>query len=100
MLHRTTFVKMSQQASNAVANLLARVGRYAVLLGVGGSAVQASLYTGKTADDICVHYHNMSLVDNSRWMCLCSKSGGVCMQSTEVNEQSCMTEYRECCRWP
>lgn len=36
---------MSQQAANVAANILARLGRYAVLLGVGGSAVQASLYT-------------------------------------------------------
>lgn len=36
---------MSQPAANAVANLLSKVARYSVLLGIGGSALQASLYT-------------------------------------------------------
>lgn len=36
-----------QQAAAQVAKLLSRVGRWAVVLGVGGSAVQASLYTGR-----------------------------------------------------
>ncbi|GAB4817837.1 hypothetical protein N2152v2_004883 [Parachlorella kessleri] len=34
-----------QEAAKALANLLSRVARYSVLLGVGGSALQASLYT-------------------------------------------------------
>lgn len=32
--------------AQALANLLGRVARYSVLLGVGGSVLQASLYTG------------------------------------------------------
>jgi len=35
-----------QEAARALANLLSRVARYSVLLGIGGSALQASLYTG------------------------------------------------------
>ena len=35
-----------QQAAQQVAGLLSRVARWSVLLGVGGSALQASLYTG------------------------------------------------------
>lgn len=45
---------MSQPVANAVANLLGKVARYSVLLGVGGSALQASLYTGQ-ADVLCVN---------------------------------------------
>jgi hypothetical protein len=41
---------MSQQeAAKAVANLLSKVTRYSVLLGIGGSALQASLFTGNIA---------------------------------------------------
>ncbi|DBB09494.1 hypothetical protein WJX82_000455 [Trebouxia sp. C0006] len=36
---------MSQPAANQVANLLSKVARYSVFLGIGGSALQASLYT-------------------------------------------------------
>ena len=35
-----------QQAAAALANLLSKVARYSVILGIGGSALQASLYTG------------------------------------------------------
>lgn len=35
-----------KEAAAALANLLSKVARYSVLLGIGGSAVQASLYTG------------------------------------------------------
>ena len=41
--------RMSQPAANAVANLLSKVARYSVLLGIGGSALQASLYTGASS---------------------------------------------------
>ena len=36
-----------QEAARALANLLSKVARYSVLLGIGGSALQASLYTGR-----------------------------------------------------
>jgi hypothetical protein len=36
-----------QQAAAQVAKLLSRVGRWGIILGVGGSALQASLYTGE-----------------------------------------------------
>lgn len=36
-----------QEAARALANLLSKVARYSVLLGLGGSALQASLYTGR-----------------------------------------------------
>lgn len=36
-----------QEAAKALANILNKVTRYSVLLGIGGSALQASLYTGK-----------------------------------------------------
>ena len=45
--------RMSQPAANAVANLLSKVARYSVLLGIGGSAVQASLYTGASSRVAC-----------------------------------------------
>jgi hypothetical protein len=35
-----------QQAAQQVAKLLSRVGRWSIVLGIGGSALQASLYTG------------------------------------------------------
>lgn len=35
-----------KEAAAALANLLSKVARYSVILGIGGSAVQASLYTG------------------------------------------------------
>jgi hypothetical protein len=38
-----------QQAAAQVAKLLSRVGRWGIILGVGGSALQASLYTGQAA---------------------------------------------------
>jgi hypothetical protein len=38
-----------QQAAAQVAKLLSRVGRWGIILGVGGSALQASLYTGEDA---------------------------------------------------
>jgi hypothetical protein len=36
-----------QEAARALASLLSKVARYSVLLGLGGSALQASLYTGR-----------------------------------------------------
>ena len=36
-----------QQAATAIANLLGRVGRFAVVVGVGGGIAQTSLYTGE-----------------------------------------------------
>lgn len=38
-----------QEAAKALANLLSKVARYSVVLGIGGSALQASLYTGASA---------------------------------------------------
>ena len=35
-----------QQAATAIANLLGRVGRFAVVVGIGGGIAQSSLYTG------------------------------------------------------
>jgi hypothetical protein len=35
-----------KEAAAALANLLSKVARYSVFLGIGGSAIQASLYTG------------------------------------------------------
>lgn len=35
-----------QEAAKMLANLLSKVARYSVVLGVGASALQASLYTG------------------------------------------------------
>jgi hypothetical protein len=34
------------QMASAIANILGRVGRFAVLVGVGGSVAQTALYTG------------------------------------------------------
>ncbi len=52
-----------QQAAAQVAKLLSRVGRWAVVLGVGGSAAQAALYTGKAMlrvlPDACMHARGM-----------------------------------------
>ncbi len=39
-------IMAQQQAAQQVAKLLSRVGRWSIVLGVGGSALQASLYTG------------------------------------------------------
>ena len=36
------------EAAKALANILNKVARYSILLGIGGSALQASLYTGKS----------------------------------------------------
>ena len=36
------------EAAKALANILNKVARYSILLGIGGSAIQASLYTGKS----------------------------------------------------
>ncbi len=36
-----------QQAATAIANILGRVGRFAVVVGVGGGIAQTSLYTGE-----------------------------------------------------
>lgn len=36
-----------QQAAKALANILSKVARYSVGLGIGASALQASLYTGE-----------------------------------------------------
>lgn len=36
-----------QQVAAQVANLLGKVGRWSVLLGIGGSVLQTSLYTGE-----------------------------------------------------
>ncbi len=41
-----------QQAAQQVAKLLSRVGRWSIVLGVGGSALQASLYTGACSPDV------------------------------------------------
>ncbi len=84
---------MSQPAANAVANLLGKVARYAVLLGVGGSAVQASLYTGQS--DIRITFRVIIAVMTSESI---DCKVAVDVQLTEVNEQSCMTEFREYCQ--
>ena len=62
---------MSQpNAANQVAKLLGNVGRWSVLLGLGGSALQASLYTGmsiwfeslqNTGNDLEVKLSNWSV---------------------------------------
>ena len=36
-----------KEAAAALANLLSKVARYSVILGIGGSALQSSLYTGE-----------------------------------------------------
>lgn len=52
-----------QQAAQQVTKLLTNVGRFGIILGVGGSALQASLYTGaapcprgdgSSEDDVCM----------------------------------------------
>lgn len=44
--HSST-IKMAQaEAAKALANLLSKVARYSVILGIGGSALQSALYTG------------------------------------------------------
>lgn len=40
--------------AQALANLLGRVARYSVVLGIGGSALQASLYTGNAQEHFVV----------------------------------------------
>lgn len=54
-----------QEAAKALANILNKVTRYSVLLGIGGSALQASLYTGKKAkkrklSSCCCFDHSLS----------------------------------------
>ena len=44
-----------QQAAAQVAKLLSRVGRWGIILGVGGSALQASLYTGRVFSTPLLH---------------------------------------------
>jgi hypothetical protein len=39
-----------REAAAALANILNKVARYSVILGIGGSALQASLYTGALVD--------------------------------------------------
>lgn len=46
-----------QQAATAIANLLGRVGRFAVVVGVGGGIAQTSLYTGKDSAGLSFHAH-------------------------------------------
>lgn len=41
-----------QEAAKALANILNKVTRYSVLLGIGGSALQAALYTGKKTKEV------------------------------------------------
>ena len=50
---------MSQQQSvNQLANLLGRVARLSVVVGLGGSALQAALYTGKCCSFLyCILYY-------------------------------------------
>ena len=43
-----------QQAAQQVAKLLGTVGRWGVVLGVGGSALQAALYTGARLSNSCI----------------------------------------------
>lgn len=38
-----------QEAAKALAKVLSNVARYSVILGIGGSALQASMYTGERA---------------------------------------------------
>ncbi len=42
-----------QQAATAIANLLGRVGRFAVVVGIGGGIAQSSLYTGDLTTGLC-----------------------------------------------
>ena len=46
-----------QQAATAIANLLGRVGRFAVIVGVGGGIAQTSLYTGEDFAILPSHTH-------------------------------------------
>ena len=46
-----------QQAATAIANLLGRVGRFAVIVGVGGGIAQTSLYTGDISAVLPSHTH-------------------------------------------
>ena len=53
---------MSQPAANVVANLLSKVARYSVFLGIGGSALQASLYTGVRSVQACAGQSKCGMV--------------------------------------
>ncbi len=64
---------MSQQ-SQKLAGLLSRVARYSVFLGIGGSAVQASLYTGGPPDQALL----LSLCD----LLITTQASDTCLQLT------------------
>jgi hypothetical protein len=49
-----------QQAAAQVARLLGTVGRWGVVVGLGGTAAQAALYTG----DICLHSYRVHLANS------------------------------------
>ena len=44
-IHKRRRMSAQQEAAKAVANLLSKVARYSVVLGIGASVVQSSLYT-------------------------------------------------------
>ena len=50
-----------QQAATAIANLLGRVGRFAVVVGVGGGIAQTSLYTGGESAALSSYAHHYHL---------------------------------------
>lgn len=85
---------MSNPAANAVANLLSKVARYSVLVGIGGSALQASLYTGALIAQLAPAYECI------RERCVAQRLYPFFrhVQLMEVNGLSCMTEYREYCQ--
>lgn len=56
-----------QEAAKALANLMSKVARYSVLLGVGGSAVQASLYTGEGSSSSSSRTSHASHPITQRW---------------------------------
>lgn len=67
-----------QQAAQQVAKLLGTVGRWGVVLGVGGSALQAALYTGarlsnsRTSEPKQVFSSSLVVSYNGRWSMLAS----------------------------
>lgn len=43
----------ANQAAQQLANMLSKVARYSVLLGIGGTVVQSTLYTGECECEGC-----------------------------------------------
>lgn len=66
-----------KEAAAALANLLSRVARYSVILGIGGSALQSSLYTGEH-----VGRDGKSAADPKPGAALCGKFNDLVVRST------------------